>query len=223
MQQFARDHGIIWEQFPEFCALKYMLFELETRFLQNNGLFAQMEASGVLEHYAVQKRETLTSAIDTAPEGTRAQVRGSIVKKHAGSKSMRCGWSLISDTNRSISIADPLKCSAKWETKRDRRSSSLRQTLTTAVLSRRPSAITQLVDRLQEEPHFATEMRTTALGHYINGEFANARFILRILLDARINLSGTHVHLARIALIMDELDDAQEHIRKALRIARRHK
>jgi tetratricopeptide (TPR) repeat protein len=79
----------------------------------------------------------------------------------------------------------------------------------TALRSRRLKAIGKRSDSAP------LELRTAALDAYQLGDYELARTLLQRVLAAKFELPGTYCHLARIALLMDELATALDHAERA--------
>jgi len=59
------------------------------------------------------------------------------------------------------------------------------------------------------------QLRTLALDCYRLGDYAQAEILLRRVLDQNYELPSTHCHLARVALLLDNLSAAREHADQA--------
>ena len=115
---YLRKHDLDIDQLPRVSALRHKLFELETRYLQNNGLFEQLESAGVLDHVAIPDRMAISEAVRVPPKGTRAEVRGECVNKYHGQGAVTCSWLRVTDgaNRRTMSLENPLSTSAEWQT-----------------------------------------------------------------------------------------------------------
>lgn len=112
-------HGMDWKRFPDFLALRRELHEIDVRFgqLGEEGLFAQLDAAGVLRH-RVEGVGDVEQAMDAPPAGGRAEVRGRWVRQLAATatEAVVCDWAGIWDQRqrRTIDLRDPFAREADW-------------------------------------------------------------------------------------------------------------
>ena len=185
LSEYLGDHGLDWEDLPGVLSLRPQLFELDTRFLQlGDGIFEGLEAQGALRHQVVSDPHSIDLAMTTPPAGGRAALRGQFVKKYSGREGYSAAWTSLMDStlHQTASLADPFAESAIW--------SSVRTD------SRRHIS--------------GTELRTEALNSYINGRYDDARCLLEELLHAEYEVPSTLCHLARLALVTDDIEEATE-------------
>ncbi len=171
--------------------LKAELIEIDTRFLQIDGLFERLSAAGELQHQMLEDEE-VESAVDYPPDQPRAALRGTFVREHSRENPRyRVGWTQVSDLEemRCADIADPFSASLEWK---------------------------QYQRQSQVPSHMI--MRMTALDAYVSGNYIEARILLDRLLESDYELHSTLCHLARLAIVTDSLDEAREFVTRVWEI-----
>ena len=114
-----RDHGLAWDDFQAFLALRHELYEIDARFGQLNGkgIFAALNRSGVLDHHVVGIGD-VDRAAQEPPAAGRAALRGRLVRElHRDASRYECDWAIVRDQreNRVIDLGDPYATTAEWE------------------------------------------------------------------------------------------------------------
>jgi Pup-ligase protein len=116
-----RAHGLEWDAFDSFLALRDELLELDLRFgqLDESGIFAALDRAGVLAH-AVPRvdADSVLDAIYNPPRAGRAHLRGTLVRRlSAQPGSYRCSWDTIWDhgANRYLDLSNPFATTADWQ------------------------------------------------------------------------------------------------------------
>ena len=119
--RLLRAWGEDWERLQAFQTLRDELFEIDTRFAQigQRGLFDGLARQGVLDH-ELPGLGDVGSAMRSAPEGSRARLRGEWVSRlAAASQHYQCDWTAIwSLDGRHLSLADPFAQYAAWSAAR---------------------------------------------------------------------------------------------------------
>ncbi|MBI2297933.1 MAG: proteasome accessory factor PafA2 family protein, partial [Armatimonadetes bacterium] len=120
LRRVLRREGVPAERYEAFCRLRAELCELDTRYAQigPHGLFAQLEADGLLDHRVPGcEPERELDARTTPPQTTRAKVRGELVRRCAGQAyRYRCDWSVVQDVvgHRVLDLSDPFCLEEHW-------------------------------------------------------------------------------------------------------------
>jgi proteasome accessory factor A len=119
VRRTLQDAGLQWEGYRQFRKLRAQLLEADLRFgqLDQDGIFAQLDAAGVLRH-----RTALPAAIEQAtrcpPGGTRAKVRGEWVRQLGTHMpdNWQCGWAGIRELRglRQLDLDNPFSVVPIW-------------------------------------------------------------------------------------------------------------
>ncbi len=128
------DHGLRWEDFEVFLAVRQELCEIDTRFGQLNGtsIFAALDRAGVLAH-RVEGVDGVGRAVDEPPAGGRAALRGRLVRElHHVADRYRCDWTGVVDQldDRWIDLQNPFATTAEWQPRPPRECVSAQPDLT---------------------------------------------------------------------------------------------
>ncbi len=106
--------GVIW---PPSSPRVASLHEADMRFgqISERSIFESMDIAGMLRHRMVSE-QSIRDAMTTPPSGSRAVVRGRMVRQYAGNRNMFGGWTGIIDQsgNRKYDLSDPLALSGSW-------------------------------------------------------------------------------------------------------------
>lgn len=110
--------GTSREKFSSFLRVRDELFELDLRFMTvgPGGLFRQLEAAGALRH-EVTGVDNIAHAKEWPPEGSRAKLRGEIVKELSQGPERPhalCMWSVIHTPEKVLDLRDPFQETAAW-------------------------------------------------------------------------------------------------------------
>jgi hypothetical protein len=114
-------HKLGWAEFGRYlrlCESKDLL-QLDLKFgeVGGQGIFAALDADGVLDHH-VAGIAGFEAALDRPPVGTRAKLRGEMVRQLANSNGRYlCDWQAIYDMvhpGRSLDLSDPFETQLKW-------------------------------------------------------------------------------------------------------------
>ncbi len=110
--------GLTWEQIRELLRLKAELFLLDTRFgeLSSEGVVAQMEDDFRIEQMV--PRSEMLHAVDHPPRGTRAELRGALVRELAKERrTCLATWTTVVDRARKrfVNLNDPFATNRGWE------------------------------------------------------------------------------------------------------------
>ncbi len=112
-------HGMTWNLLPCFLAVRRELHEIDVRCgqLGEDGIFAQLDAKGVLRH-RVTPVDEVARAMGHPPEVGRARVRGTYVGQlgKEAQDDLVCDWSGIWDrrNKRAVDLRDPFARDADW-------------------------------------------------------------------------------------------------------------
>ncbi|MBN2491650.1 MAG: proteasome accessory factor PafA2 family protein [Planctomycetes bacterium] len=110
----ALDRG----RLESFLRLRRELFELDVRFSQvgDDGLFARLDRAGVLHHH-LEGLGDVDAARNTPPPGSRASVRGRVVRMLAARREKAvCDWSTVvrPKTGQCLDLSDPFVLEERW-------------------------------------------------------------------------------------------------------------
>jgi Pup-ligase protein len=110
-------HGFRWDQLADFAKLRTELLEIDTRFsdLSEHGVFRSLDAAGVLRHRVSDFN--LDDAIETPPQGTRAAIRGAVVRRLSDSGTpYSAEWTRVFDLARKrvLDLGDPFEHEERW-------------------------------------------------------------------------------------------------------------
>ncbi|MCC7418981.1 MAG: proteasome accessory factor PafA2 family protein [Planctomycetaceae bacterium] len=113
-----RDKGLSWSQFPAVLKLRQQLLELDTRFTEvgPQGIFAGLEAAGVLEH-AVPGVDNIDFAMRNPPSEGRGRLRGECVKRFAPRRTeFSATWTGVTDLTgrRHLNLNEPFCSEEQW-------------------------------------------------------------------------------------------------------------
>lgn len=115
---YVEKHGLSWDMMRPVVDLRKEMFELDFRFaeLGGSGLFAKLDAAGVLDHRAPGVKN-IEGAVARPPAVGRARVRAARVKTYAGRPEFWCNWDSIIDVkgNRRLDMSDPFATRASWK------------------------------------------------------------------------------------------------------------
>jgi len=94
------------------------LFEIDMRFgqLGDHGIFETLDRAGVLNHQ-VAGADAIETALDEPPRGTRATVRGKVVRRLSESRTHYCAdWMRVVDVDhrRELDLSDPFEAEERW-------------------------------------------------------------------------------------------------------------
>lgn len=113
-----RDKGLSWGQFPAVLKLRQQLLELDTRFTEvgPKGIFAGLEAAGVLEH-AVPGVDNIDFAMRNPPTEGRGRLRGDCVKRFSPRRAeFSATWTGVTDLSgrRFLNLQEPFCSEEQW-------------------------------------------------------------------------------------------------------------
>jgi len=114
-----RERGLSWDALPEFLALRFELFEIDTRYgiLGEGGIFPALDRSGVLDHH-LPGVDDIPHAIENPPALGRASIRGQAIHRLAGANGRYAAeWDGIWDLHegKELNLSHPFCSSEKWE------------------------------------------------------------------------------------------------------------
>ena len=115
----AADGGeITGDQMAVLLSNRQRLFEIDMRFgqLGDHGIFDTLDRAGVLDH-RVAGADAIETALDAPPHGTRATVRGDVVRRLTESRTRYCAdWMRVVDMDhrRELDLSDPFEAEERW-------------------------------------------------------------------------------------------------------------
>lgn len=117
VRALARVAGIGLDGVPAFLRMRDELFEADVRFGQvgSKSLFAELDRKGVLDH-RVESVGPIDPAMTAPPPGSRAAVRGNVVRRLASRQRCRAEWWAIwdNDSRRVLDLTDPFARAERW-------------------------------------------------------------------------------------------------------------
>jgi hypothetical protein len=114
----AGDERVTREQLAAVLGARQQAFELDMRFgeLGARGIFNALDRAGVLNH-RVAGTGGVEGALETPPRGTRASVRGQVVRRltEEGTR-YRAEWTRVVDVDnhRVLDLGDPFETLERW-------------------------------------------------------------------------------------------------------------
>lgn len=114
--RLLRVKGFSEEKLAELNALRFELFELDTRFgeLGPRGIFSALENAGLLNH-RVLSDGVIEHAVINPPTVGRARIRGECIRRLAAQKNdYRCNWQGIIGQERMLDLSDPFETVERW-------------------------------------------------------------------------------------------------------------
>ena len=118
LTSYVESHSLSWDLLRPVINLRRELFELDFRFGQigENGLFEQLERSGVLTHRAPGV-ENIEEAVTQPPAEGRARVRGEYIRTCVDPENHMCFWDSICDIKgcRKLDLSNPFVRQPKWK------------------------------------------------------------------------------------------------------------
>jgi proteasome accessory factor A len=117
LESYLKKNGLDWAGLEAFARLREQLLELDTKFgqLGGRGLFAQLEAAGVLRH-EVEGVGDVEAAERNPPATGRARVRGEFVRRHGGGAKYVCDWAAVwsQESQSVLDLSDPFETAERW-------------------------------------------------------------------------------------------------------------
>lgn len=111
------ERGAALENHAVLLRLRDELCEIDASFSRvGDGLFAALDRAGVLRHRVVEPRVVL-AALSSAPDSTRAALRGELVRRLAASpRQLVCTWEAVHDLGegRVADLSDPFAREERW-------------------------------------------------------------------------------------------------------------
>lgn len=142
---YLRDRDLEWADFERFHRSRAEFFEIDLLYgrLGSDGLFATLDAAGVLQHAVPGARE-FDRAMSEAPTDTRAYARGAAIRGARCRADLRCSWQEIVDVRdrRVMTLDHPFAVTAEWNplpepSARERREQEVMRVLESLQRSRR--------------------------------------------------------------------------------------
>ena len=211
-EPLLQSRGLGWEDVRKLLSSREKFFEIDTRFgqLGEKGIFYRLDQAGVLNH-RIGGADNIEQAVMEPPTGSRARIRGEVIKRLAGSGKVQCDWQQVINfsSGQILDLSDPFAMKESWgdfscEGPNDGRAPrSLAELFSTGGNSR--------VHR--EEGCY--ERRTEALRLYRARDYAAAEVLLRGLVQEGYEVASNRCHRARVLVLMDRDEDARQEIRLA--------
>ena len=208
VEPLMRSRGLQWRDLQTVLAARERFFDIDTRFAQlGRGIFHSLDEAGVLSH-RVSGVDNIEQAMIEPPAGSRATIRGQVVRRLASAGKARCGWSHIVDfpEGRILDLSDPFAQEEAWrpleagESRAEQGDGSFAAPWDIFVAGEGAGCLAR---------------RYRALDLYVAGDFAGAESLLRGLVREGFELPSNLTHLARVLMMMDRQAEAREQIRLA--------
>jgi hypothetical protein len=108
-------HGLQWDRMPEMRSLLTTLKALDLQYhdIGNAGLYWQMRAQGICNS-SILRNEDVTAALNTPPQGTRAQPRAKAICEVWRDASARAHWMAVTSARGTMELPDPFAGSGQW-------------------------------------------------------------------------------------------------------------
>lgn len=174
------------------------MFEIDVRFGQvgGAGLFDALDRGGVLDHRVVEDGE-IVRAMTNPPEGSRARLRGEVVRRLTGTHGAQCDWQRIVDgrERRLLDLSNPFASEEWW----------------------REITVTDTDDDPWQREVFdgsqhPLRRRVRAYEVYLDGNYSGAEQLLRELIAENYETASNRCHLARALILMGRDLEAREEI-----------
>ena len=107
-----------WSALKRVLELRSEFFEIDTRFgqLGSKGIFNMLDAAGTLDH-RIDGVDNIEHAMANPPLGTRAAVRGEVIRRLAREKrDWHCDWPFITSGSlgKTLDLSDPFAKEERW-------------------------------------------------------------------------------------------------------------
>ena len=104
-----------WDRLPEMRSLlqKMKLIDLRYHDISEDGLYWRMRAQGICDSRIVGE-EDIARAMNTPPQGTRAQARGTAICEVRRDSSARAHWMGVTSARGAMQLNDPFGCEGQW-------------------------------------------------------------------------------------------------------------
>ena len=205
IEPILKSRGYQWKDLKALLGCRQKFFEIDTRFgqLGPKGIFETLDGAGILNH-RVSGVDNIEHAMAEPPAVGRAHIRGQVIRRLAADHDARCDWQSIIDFSegRALDLSAPFASEESW-----------------SLLSSPESHEDPLDFRLFDEmdPY---ARRQDAADRILNGDYAGAEALLRVLLEERFCLPSTNCHLARVLLMTGREAEAREQISRGWAIQR---
>jgi len=207
-----RSKGLHWTDLGALMSCREKFFEIDTRFgqLGPKGIFQTLDQAGLLNH-RIGGTDNIEHAVMEPPTGSRARIRGEVIKRLAGAGKVQCDWQQVVnfDAGQILDLSDPF---AKKESWGDFSSEE-------APDGRVPRFLTDLFNGDGNSPVHGEEScyarRTEALRLYKARDYAAAELLLRGLVQERYEVASNQCHLARVLVLMDRDEEARREVQQA--------
>ena len=191
------------------CREKF--FEIDTRFgqLGPKGIFNALDQAGVLNH-RVSGVDNIEQAMVEPPRGTRARIRGEVIKRLAGSGKVQCDWQRVINYSEGLilDLTDPFASEESWVRREEVGDGSLPPQLA--------GLFSEGGDLRGQREQTCYARRREALRLYQARDYSGAEALLRGLVEERYETASNRCHLARVLVLMDRDEEARQEVDLAL-------
>jgi proteasome accessory factor A len=210
IEPLLKSQGCEWEDLRTVLGSRKEFFEIDTRFgqLGPKGIFQSLDLAGVLNHQ-ITGVDNIEQAMEEPPADGRAQVRGQVIQRLAGTGHAQCDWRCIVnfDEGKILDLSDPfIREEGSWHPL------TRAETHEGGVLYNLAEVIEFDGDSRDAGERGPYSRRQDAADRILSGDFAGAEALLRGLIEERFILPSTHCHMARVLLMTDREPEAREQI-----------
>lgn len=210
IEPLLQSQGCGWQHLRTLLGSRKEFFEIDTRFgqLGPKGIFQSLDLAGVLNH-RISGVDNIEHAMTEPPAGGRAQVRGQVIQRMAGTANVQCDWQCIVnfDEGKILDLSDPfIREEGSWHPL------NRVETHEGGVLYNLAEVIEFDGDSRIAGERGPYSRRQEAADRILSGDFAGAETLLRGLIEERFILPSTHCHMARVLLMTDREPEAREQI-----------
>jgi len=211
-EPLMRSRGLGWEDLRTLLSCREKFFEIDTRFgqLGPKGIFHALDDAGVLDH-RIGGTDSIEQAVIEPPMGSRARIRGEVIKRLARAGKVQCDWQQVINfsADQILDLSDPFARKELWG---DFRCEEVPD-------GRMPRFLADLFHAegdsrvLGEESCCARRME--ALRLYKTRNYSAAEELLRGLVQERYEVASNQCHLARALVLMDREEEARREVHLA--------
>ena len=207
-----QSNGLEWADLRTLLSRKETFFEIDTRFgqLGPKGIFNVLNRARVLNH-RIGGADNIDQAVVEPPSGSRARIRGEVIRRLAGTGKVQCDWQQVINftSGQILNLTDPFAKKELWDDFRGEEPPDRRAPCSLADLFRRDEDI----QARREASCFSRRME--ALRLYKARNYAAAEVLLRGLVQEGYEVASNQCHLARVLILMDRAEEARQEIRLA--------
>ena len=204
--------GVHWTHMGALMSSREKFFEIDTRFgqLGPKGIFHTLDQAGVLDH-RIGGADNIEQAVMEPPSGSRARIRGEVIKRLAGTGQVQCDWQQVINftSGQILNLSDPFAKKEMWDDLHCDEPTDHKPPCSLREFFR--------VDR-DSQPHRVEtcfDRRMEALRLYKARDYAAAEGVLRGLVREGYEVASNQCHLARVLILMDRAAEARQEVRLA--------